>query len=256
MTGDDPSFQETSSDPRTFDTTRYASDNLTFWVPQLIRIGQLTPTTPLLDVGCGTGGFTLALQALTTARVVGVDGTFRRVQYAAQKPAGQGLSWIHGLAEALPCAEASFARVLLSLVLHQVSQRAQVLQEVARVLQPGDLVIIRTITPEAARQRIPWRFFPAVAAREAMRMPTIADLEAWLRGAGLVRVHTEVVERHKALEFQAVLHEVQARPSTRALTAAEFTRGVAAMQEQWVREQGRVVDPRPTLFIVGQKRRP
>jgi ubiquinone/menaquinone biosynthesis C-methylase UbiE len=239
MTGDDPSFQETSNDPRTFDTTRYTSDNLTFWVPQLIRIGQLTTTTPLLDVGCGTGGFTLAVQALTSARVVGVDGTFRRVQYAAQKLAGQGLSWIHGQAEALPCAEASFARVLLSLVLHQVSQRAQVLREVARVLQPGGLVIIRTITPEAA-----------------MQMPTIADLEAWLRGAGLVRVHTEVVERHKALEFQAVLHEVQARPSTRALTATAFTRSVAAMQEEWVREQGRVVDPRPTLFIVGQKRRP
>jgi ubiquinone/menaquinone biosynthesis C-methylase UbiE len=83
-----------SPDPRAFDTTRYTSDNLTFWVPQLIRMGQLTPATPLLDLGCGTGGFTLALQAFTGARVVEVDGSFRLVQYAAQKPAGYGPWWV------------------------------------------------------------------------------------------------------------------------------------------------------------------
>jgi ubiquinone/menaquinone biosynthesis C-methylase UbiE len=254
MTGDETSFNERFSDPRTFDTTRYTSDNLTFWVPHLIRIGQLTPATPLLDLGCGTGGFTLALQALTGARVVGVDVSFRRVQYAAQKPTGHGLWWVHGRAEALPCAAASFARVLLSLVLHQVSDQARVLGEVARVLQPGGLVIIRTITPEATQQRMPWRFFPTIAEREAMRMPTIAAIDVWLRDAGCALVHTEVVERQKVLNFQAMLQEVQERPSTRALTTEDFTRGVAAMQEAWVREQGWVVDPRPTLFIVGQKR--
>jgi ubiquinone/menaquinone biosynthesis C-methylase UbiE len=255
MTGPDPSFNATSTDPRTFDTTRYASDNLTFWVPHLIRVGRLTPTTPLLDLGCGTGGFTLALQSLTGARVVGVDVAFPRVQYAAQKPTGHALWWVHGHAETLPFAEASFTRVLLSLVLHQVSQRAHVLREVARVLQPGGLVIIRTITPEAARRRIPWRYFPTVAAREATRMPTIADLDAWLKGADFAVVQTEVVERQKALNFRAVRREVQERPSVRALTAEELTAGLAAMQEEWQRQQGQVVDARPTLFMVGQKRR-
>jgi SAM-dependent methyltransferase len=59
MTGHDPSCTATSADPRTCDTTRYTSDHLTFWVPQLIRIGRLTAATSLLDLGCGTGGFTL-----------------------------------------------------------------------------------------------------------------------------------------------------------------------------------------------------
>src|SRR5262245_22047670 len=255
MTGHNPYFNSTSTDPRTFDTIRYESDNLTFWVPQLIRIGRLTPATPILDLGCGTGGFTLGLQALTGARVVGVDVAFHRVKYAAQKPAGHALCWIHGDAEALPFAQASFARVLLSLVLHQVSHRAEVLKEVARVLQPGGLVIIRTITPEATQRRIPWRFFPTVAEKEATQMPTITDLNAWLRDAGFAVVQTEVVERQKVLDFQAVLQEFQERPSVRALTAEEFTSGLAAMQEEWQRQQGQVVDPRPTLFMVGQKRR-
>ena len=243
-----------SPDPRAFDTTRYTSDNLTFWVPQLIRMGQLAAATPLLDLGCGTGGFTLALYALTGARVVGVDVSFRLVRYAAQKPAGYGLWWVQGHADALPFPEATFARVLLSLVLHQVPHRAQALTEVGRILQPGGLVIIRTITPEATRERIPFRFFPSMAEMEARRLPTRADLEALLGGAGFTRMRSEVVERHKAVDFQAVLTELQARPRYQGLTAEERTHGLAAMREVWQCSAGQVVDPRPTLFMVGRKR--
>jgi SAM-dependent methyltransferase len=114
----------TYADPQTFDATRYSADNLTFWAPHLIRIGQMTPSTPVLDLGCGTGGFTLALRALTGARVVGVDIALRLLQHAAQKPASQGLGWVQGHAAALPIPEATFARVLISLALHQFPDRA------------------------------------------------------------------------------------------------------------------------------------
>jgi ubiquinone/menaquinone biosynthesis C-methylase UbiE len=217
-----------------------------------MRIGRLTPSTPVLDLGCGTGGFTLALQALTGARVVGLDLALRLLQYAAQKPAGQGLWWVQGQAAALPFAEATFARVLISLALHHFAERARVLTEVERILRPSGLLIIRTITPEAAQQRIPFRFFPRMAEIEAARLPTSADLEALLTGAGFALVATEVVERHKALDFETVCREAQARPSYRALTPEERTRGMTAMREAWQRH-GEVVDPRPTLFMVGQK---
>src|SRR4030095_454317 len=177
-------------------------------------MGQLTAATPLLDLGCGTGGFTLALHALTGARVVGVDVSFRLVQYAVQKTAvGSALWWVQGHADALPFPEATFARVLLSLVLHQVPHRAQALTEVRRILQPGGLVIIRTITPEATRERIPFCFFPTMAEMESRRLPALADLEALLPGTGFTCMRSEVVERHKAVDFQAVLTELQARPT-------------------------------------------
>jgi ubiquinone/menaquinone biosynthesis C-methylase UbiE len=242
----------TYTDPRAFDTTRFSADNLAFWMPHLTRVGQVTPSTLVLDLGCGTGGHTLALQALTGARLVGVDLSLRLLQYAAQKPAGAW--WVQGNAEALPFAGATFARIVLSLVLHQLLYRARALVEVARVLQDKGLVIIRTITPEAARTRIPFRFFPTVAEIEAVRMPTIADTEGLLSGAGFELVQAEVVQRDKALNFQAVLTEFQKRPSYQALTPEEFTRGMTAMREAWQRSDGRVVDPRPTLFMVGQKR--
>jgi hypothetical protein len=86
-------------------------------------------------------------------------------------------------------------------------------------------------------------------------MPTIADLDAWLRGAGFAVVQTEVVERQKALDVHAELQAFQERPSVLALAAEALTTCLAAMQEEWQRQQGQVVDPRLTRFIVGQKRR-
>jgi ubiquinone/menaquinone biosynthesis C-methylase UbiE len=243
----------TYTDPQVFDTTRYSSDNLTSWIPHLTRIGQVTSSTSVLDLGCGTGGFTLALHTLTGARVVGMDISLRLLQYGARKPGGQELGWIQGQAESLPFAEATFARVLLSLVLHQLTNRAEALREIARVLQPGGLVIIRTITPEAVRRRVPFRFFPTVADLEAARMPTRSAIAALLGDAGFTMRQTEVVERHKALDFQTVLAEFQARPSASALTSEEFSQGLEAMREEWQRQGGRVVDPRPTLFMVGRK---
>jgi hypothetical protein len=56
------------------------------------------------------------------------------------------------------------------------------------------------------------------------------------------------------LDFRAVLTEFEKRPSYQALTPEEGTRGMTAMQQEWQRSGGRVVDPRPTLFMVGQKR--
>jgi ubiquinone/menaquinone biosynthesis C-methylase UbiE len=214
-------------------------------MPRVIRIVQITPSTPVLDLGCGTGRFAVALQALIGARVVGLDVSLRLLQYAAQKPAGQYRWWVQGHAAALPFPEATFARVLLSLVLHQFQDWARALAEVARVLQPGRLLIIRTITPEAARQRIPFRFFPTIAEIEATRMPTVADIEASLSGAGFTIMQTEAVERRKALQFQTVLTEFQERPSYRVLRPEELAHGMAALQEEWQRCEGLVIDPRP-----------
>jgi 2-polyprenyl-3-methyl-5-hydroxy-6-metoxy-1,4-benzoquinol methylase len=42
---------------------RFSDDNLAFWVPILIDAAQIGPGLEVLDVGCGTGGFTRAIAA-------------------------------------------------------------------------------------------------------------------------------------------------------------------------------------------------
>jgi ubiquinone/menaquinone biosynthesis C-methylase UbiE len=96
----------------------------------------------VLDLGCGTG--TLALMATQMhpgAVVVGVDGDAKVLARARKKVAAAGASieLDEALAGALPYADASFDRVLSSLMLHHLThaQKLEALGEVRRVLKPA-----------------------------------------------------------------------------------------------------------------------
>ena len=96
----------------------------------------------VLDLGCGTG--TLAIMAKVgepRAQVVGVDGDPAIVALAREKAARSGadIELREGLAYALPFADASFDRVVSSLVFHHLTtdDKRRALAECRRVLVPG-----------------------------------------------------------------------------------------------------------------------
>src|SRR5262245_11212983 len=165
--------QPATYDPLEFDT-RFRPELLDFWLPHFVELGALAPQHRVLDLGCGTGGFARALAQRLQAEVIGVDVAPHLLRYAVVHSPALPLRWVLGQAEALPLADQTVDRVLMSLVLHQIAHRQQALQEVYRVLHPGGRVLIRTVAPEVTLQAwVPFRFFPKVARVEAARLPTI-----------------------------------------------------------------------------------
>lgn len=97
----------------------------------------------VLDVGCGTGTFALALAgARPDAEVVGVDGDPEALAIARAKPGAARVAWHEGLADAVPAQDAGADAVVLSLVLHHLTRaaKADALAEARRVLEPGGLL--------------------------------------------------------------------------------------------------------------------
>jgi len=96
------------------------------------------------EVGCGTGTLSLALATVPGATsVIAIDGDPAALKRARRKEAKRrdtsAIDWREGLAQALPLADESCDRVVMSLLLHHLSpadQRAA-LREAARVLRPG-----------------------------------------------------------------------------------------------------------------------
>jgi SAM-dependent methyltransferase len=233
-----------------FHAERYPQDNVDFWIPRLVELGDLRQGQRVLDVGCGTGGFAVAIAEETSAQVVGCDRSPSFLAYARER--STAVEWVQGDAESLPFADSSFDRVLMSLLLHQLEKPTRAIAEAFRVLRRPGALVVRTVLPDAAAVRVPFRFFPTLARVQAEQMPSLEDTTAWMRAAGFGHVRVRVVFRNKQLELEAV--EAQLRREVehryRFLAQEELEDGLRRMRSAW---DGRP-DPRPVHFVVGEKR--
>jgi SAM-dependent methyltransferase len=236
---------------------RFSQENLAFWVPLLIECAQIKAGHRVLDVGCGTGGFARAIAETSSASVTGIDYSERFIAFArgAPVPPWGVIEWKVGSAEALPVADASFDRVLLSLVLHQLQHPELAVEEAFRALVSGGRVVVRTFAPEDVVDRVPGRFFPTIAAADTERMPSLDAIESWLRDAGFMVTERRRVLRNKRLNLKAeerqLLVEVRGRYSF--VSASELDAGRRRMRAEAKLNGCRWIDPRPTYVIAASK---
>jgi ubiquinone/menaquinone biosynthesis C-methylase UbiE len=235
---------------------RFSDDNLAFWVPLIVEAARIGPDPPVLDVGCGTGGFSRAIAERASAAVTGLDSSSRFIAFANALPAPRrgAVDWVVGDAERLRLEDASFDRVLLSLVLHQLADPEAAVGEAFRVLAAGGLALVRTIAPEDAVERVPERYLPSMAAADASRLPEIAAVEQWLARAGFGPPVTRRVPRNKRLsladEERQLLVEVRSRYPF--IGAEELEEGLRRMRAD-AQRAGEWIDPRPTYLLAASK---
>jgi ubiquinone/menaquinone biosynthesis C-methylase UbiE len=112
---------------------------------RLIEQAQIRPGQRVLDLGCGTGTLTVMVkQAHPNSEVMGLDGDPQILEIARHKAAqaGASITFDEGMAYQLPYPNASFDRVLSSMVFHHLAtqDKAKSLAEIYRVLKPdGEL---------------------------------------------------------------------------------------------------------------------
>jgi SAM-dependent methyltransferase len=226
-------------------------------VPRIIDHARITAECRVLDVGCGTGGFATEIARRTGAVVTGVDeaSTFLELARAQPPPETGAVAWIEADAHDLPFRERSFDRVLLSLVLHQLSRPSAAIEEAIRVLRDRGLVFVRTIAPDDAVARVPARYLPSMAAADARRMPAISSIVGWLEACGFVDVVVTRLQRNAVLDLlgeeEAVRTEVDARYPM--VSPEELQIGIERMRAEAGAVNGDWIDPRPTTVIVAAR---
>ena len=145
-----------------------------------------------LDVGCGTGNYTIAL-AQSGIRMTGIDASAVMLDEARRKAAGVArLSWCQADVAKLPFADGQFAGALCTLAIQHFPDLGAAMAEVARVLDPGTgRLVLLTATPEQMARYWLNRYFPAMLARSIRQMPALGDVRAALGAAGLAITETE-----------------------------------------------------------------
>jgi len=104
----------------------------------------------LLEVGCGTGAqLELLLDSYPLLRVTGIDRAADQLDAARRNLAdprhATRITLVHGVAEQLPFADASFDAGFLCWILEHVADPAPVLCELHRVLAPGAPVVVSEV---------------------------------------------------------------------------------------------------------------
>jgi ubiquinone/menaquinone biosynthesis C-methylase UbiE len=155
---------------------------------KLFNQAAVQPRHRILDIGCGTGTFAVAVKGwLPDAELVGLDPDPKALARARRKAlrARVSIRFDEGFANALPYADASFDRIFSSLMFHHLPHDAKLatLREVRRALRPGGSLHLLDFEQEGAQSHNPIaRWLHSSQRLEDNRSEQILN---WMNEAGL-----------------------------------------------------------------------
>ncbi len=172
---------------------------------------QQLPNAPnnILDLGCGVGMSTLALQKVyPQAQITGIDLSpyFLSVAHYREKTSlnQPKIKWIHGAAESTGLPEQSFDLVSASLMFHELPAAAaqKIITEARRLLRPGGCLAIMDMNPQSqVFSKMPPYILTLLKSTEPYLDQYFAlDLEQAFIAAGLAKPSVSVNStRHRTI---------------------------------------------------------
>ena len=234
--------------------------HLEWWFQRIAEVGELGPGKRLIDLGCGTGRWTVPLTERTGCEAVGLDRSPEMLKKARAKDVHGLVTWLVGDVERLGLQPETFDCAFMCLMMHHVDDHLGTFQGVLRLLRPGGIFLIRQGTLEQIMDD-PWhRFFPEAITIDRKRTPFRAEIEMWMREAGFEQVETEEVKQFTYRDLadlnERMLGEVRLRVASvlRLISDEAFQPGLQRI-EAYVREHPDDMWLRETLFALFSARR-
>ncbi len=150
----------------------------------LARELRLTPSGNYLDLGCGTGNYTVALSG-QGGEWSALDVSEVMLGQAREK--SRTVSWVQSSADAIPFPNAAFDGAICTLAIHHFPALESPFSEVRRTLRSGAFVIF---TGLAEQMRHYWlcHYFPGMMARAIEKMPAESQVRTALSHVGFTSV--------------------------------------------------------------------
>lgn len=149
---------------------------------------QVDPQKQYLDIGCGTGNYTIALHH-KGAQFIGVDPSIEMLDKAKLKC--PDIKWIEGSAEYLELTDHAVDSIMASLTIHHWTDLGNGFKELFRILKPGGRFILFTSTPIQMEGYWLNHYFPKMLKDSISQMPSLKLVEAQLTQSGFENVQTE-----------------------------------------------------------------
>jgi SAM-dependent methyltransferase len=194
---------------------------------ELVRGAAVTASSRVLEVGCGTGNYAIALRSRTGAACAGIDPSAEMLAVARRR--ARHLRFRHGRGEALPFPGGHFDVVFTVDVVHHLADVRAYFAEAQRVLRRGGRLCTVTEDESMIRSRRLAEYFPEIVAVELARYPAVERLKSALAATGFVAVADQHLEWALAVE-SADDCRAKVYSSLRMLSDEAFDRGLERLE--------------------------
>ena len=134
-----------------------------------------------LDIGCGTGNYTNALQK-KGFHFIGIDPSNKMLEKAKQK--NPNIDWRLGQAENTQIKPETIDGVIGSLTIHHWKSLEKGFSELYSILKPNGIIVIFTSTPKQMKGYWLNHYFPKMLEDSMVQMPSFKTIENAMTIAG------------------------------------------------------------------------
>jgi SAM-dependent methyltransferase len=217
---------------RAYDLGRgYSTAQLDRWLAVISCSVPKDSLVAILDLGCGTGRYSVALAEHFHARVIALDPSGKMLAEARRKATGK-IGYVRACAESLPLVQGSVDMVFISMVFHHFDDPVPAVRECHRVLRPGATVCLRAGTTEQIDQYAYVPFFPDTRAILWRSLNPRESIESTFAAGGFELSRHELVRSEAALNWNDYAERLACRADSILLQLPdrEFERGLAALR--------------------------
>jgi ubiquinone/menaquinone biosynthesis C-methylase UbiE len=176
------------------------SENVDFWAKETVRLTGIDEKSLVLDLGCGTGIYTIGIEEETGARLCGMDPVPRMLRQARVKK--KNIDWFNAVGEYLPIRAGIFNCIFSSQVWHHIEDKQATADECGRVIMSRGRVVIRTISHDQLEQKVVFDYFPEIKDNQLKVYPSNEDFVRYFKDAGFreTEFFDYSLERYQSIE--------------------------------------------------------
>ena len=168
-----------------YNSTRRADEYLT---NRLFHLLKPVKDKLYLDIGCGTGNYTIAL-ADKGVSFVGIEPSDKMLKEA--KLRSKKVNWLTGTAEQIPTEDKIFDGAIATLTIHHWTNLEKAFIEINRVLSDSGRFVLFTSTREQMKGYWLNHYFPQMMNASILQMPSMDNIIEATTNAGFELTTTE-----------------------------------------------------------------